>query len=280
MSTPGYRRMHDGTRPLMIQDDQARGEPVESGVIEEQPASLPNAAIETDETTGADGSVIETIVCPFHCLYQDALSFHTQSRLARSESEASRLARAALLLYVSSAEALVRQTASELGGAELRGIVVDPDRPIPLLEAWRLLPAIAAEPGAYVPPFEHDAPPWPQFAELLSLRNSWTYPGPPSERRAYYRAARPDSDYEPLQAHQVPDGLQALVAPSRLTFPRTGLPRDPYALRPHHLDAARAILDAAIEALDRRMAGVLTKGKRHRREPVRLVYPPDADAAH
>ena len=72
----------------------------------------------------------------------------------------------------------------------------------------------------------------------------------------------------------MPQALRQAAAPNRLAFPRTGLPRDPYALRPHHLDAARAILDAAIEALDRRMAGALTKGQRHRREPVRVVHPP------
>ena len=50
------------------------------------------------------GPILETIVSPFHCLYQDALEFHTQSqlRLARSEGEASRLARAALMLYLAS----------------------------------------------------------------------------------------------------------------------------------------------------------------------------------
>ena len=219
------------------------------------------------------------MVCPFHCLYQDALSFHTQSRLARSESEASRIARASLLLYVSSAEALVHQAALELGRVELRGMLVDPDRPVSLFEAWRVLPAIAAEPGTLVPPFDHDSPPWPQFAELLSLRDSWAYPGPAAERRAFYRSDRRDGDYEPLQAHEVPEGLRQAAAPNRLAFPRTGLPRDPYALRPHHLDAARGILDAAIQALDRRMAGALTKGQRHRREPVRVVHPPSEDAA-
>ncbi len=115
-----------------------------SGVIEEQPASARNVSIEVDDMAADSGWVIETVVCPFHCLYQDALSFHTQSRLARSESEASRLARAALLLYVSSAEALVHQAAVELGRAELRGMLVDPERPLPLFEAWRILPAIAA----------------------------------------------------------------------------------------------------------------------------------------
>src|SRR5271157_2592129 len=87
-------------------------------------------------------SGLETVVSPFHCLYQDGLHFHTQSRLAQSEGEAARLARAALLLYVSSAEALVRQAAVELGRPELRGLLADPSRPLPLAEAWRLLPAI------------------------------------------------------------------------------------------------------------------------------------------
>jgi hypothetical protein len=225
------------------------------------------------------GWVIETVFSPFHCLYQDALFFHTQSRLARSDGEASRLARASLLLYVSSAEALVHQTAEELGRIELRGLIADPSRPLPLAEAWRLLPAIAAEPGAPTGPFDPESPPWPQFAELLMLRTSWAYPGPASGRRAFYRSAHRDGDYEPMQPHQIPASLKRTTPPNRLAFPRTGLPRDPYALRPRHLDTARGILDAAIEALDRRMGGALTEGQRHRREPVRVVHPPsDADS--
>ncbi len=220
------------------------------------------------------GWVIETVFSPFHCLYQDALFFHTQSRLAKSDAEASRLARAALLLYISAAESLVHQAAEELGRHELRGLIADPSRPLPLAEAWRLLPAIAAEPGSPTGPFDPETPPWPQFAELLMLRTSWAYPGLPASRRAYYRSSRRDGDYEPLQPHQVPSVLRNTAAPERLAFPRTGLPRDPYALRPRHLDAARGILDAAIEALDRRMGGALTQGQRHRREPVRLVHPP------
>jgi hypothetical protein len=220
------------------------------------------------------GWVLETVFSPFHCLYQDALFFHTQSRLAKSVGEASRLARAALLLYVSAAEAMVHQAAEELGRHELRGLIADPSRPLPLAEAWRLLPAIAAEPGAPVGPFDPDAAPWPQFAELLMLRTSWAYPGPPASRRAYYRSPRRDGDYEPLQPHQLPPVLRGSTTTDRLAFPRTGLPRDPYALRPRHVDTARGILDAAIEALDRRMGGALTQGQRHRREPIRLVHSP------
>ena len=262
----------------MIEDDQAKREPPRSALIDKRPTRDSSVAVEADEKGKESGWVIETVICPFHCLYQDALSFHTQSRLARSESEASRIARAALLLYVSSAEALVHQAAVELGRSEPREMLVDPDRPISLFEAWRLLPVVAAQPRTLVPPFDHDAPPWPQFAELLALRNSWAYPGPATDRRAFYRSDRREGDYEPLQAHEVPEALSQAAAPTRLAFPRTGLPRDPYALRPHHLDAARAILDAAIEALDRRMAGALTKGQRHRREPVRVVHPPVNDA--
>ena len=124
---------------------------------------------ESPDSPEQTGYVIETVISPFHCLYQDALAFHTQSRLARSDSEASRLARAALLLYVSSAEALVHQAAADLGRPELRSMLVDPSRPIPLYEAWRLLPAIAGEPGSHPQPFDPEAPPWPQFAELLAL---------------------------------------------------------------------------------------------------------------
>jgi len=228
-------------------------------------------------SSGADsdaaGWVIETVISPFHCLYQDALHFHTQSqlRLQRSESEASRLARGALLLYVSSAEALVHQAAVELGRPELTSLIADPSRPLSLADAWRLLPAVIAEgPAGSIDP---EAPPWPQFAELLALRTSWTYPGPASSRRAYYRSPRRDGVYEPLEARQIPSGLA--ISPEALHYPKTGLPRDPYALRPLHLDTARGILDAAIEALDRRLGGALTHGQRHRKEPVRVVHPPN-----
>jgi hypothetical protein len=220
------------------------------------------------------GWVIETVVSPFHCLYQDALHFHTQSRLAYSEAEASRLARAALMLYVASAEALVRQAAVELGRPELRGLLADPSRPLPLAEAWRLLPAIVADPDVSTQPFNPEQPPWPQFTELLMLETSWVYPGPPSARRAYYHSPRRDGEYEPMQPHQVPASLRRAIKPDSLAYPRTGLPRDPYALRPRHLDTARGVLDAAVEALDRRMGGVLCQNKRHRMEPTRVIAPP------
>jgi hypothetical protein len=218
------------------------------------------------------GWIIETTVSPFHCLYQDALEFHKQSTLrqGRSEAEASRLARAALLLYVAAAEALVNQAAVELGRPELAHLAANPARPLPLADAWQLLPALVAEGPAGDP----DAPPWPAFAELLTLRSTWAYPGPPSARRAYYRSPRRDGEYEPLQSHQIPAGLP--ISADTLVLPRSGLPRDPYALRPRHLDTARSLLDAAIEALDRRLGGALTKDGRHRKEPVQVVHPPDS----
>lgn len=221
---------------------------------------------------GGSGLILETVVSPFHCLYQDALEFHQQSHLrqSRSEPEASRLARAALLLYVASAESLVHQAAAELGRPELAGIVCDPSRPLPLLDAWRLLPALVVEPthcGS-----DPEAPPWPQIAELLALRSEWAYPGAEARRCAYYRRREgPGDEFEPLEPHQVPPDLD--LPAERLVYPRTGLPRDPYALRPHHLDTARGVLDAAIAALDRLLDGALTRNGRHRREPVRVVRP-------
>jgi hypothetical protein len=228
-----------------------------------------------EQSTTDSGWIIEIVISPFHCLYQDALFFHTQSRLARSVSEASRLARAALLLYVSSAEALVHQAAEELARPELKSLLADPSRPLPLYEAWRLLPAVAGELGATALPFDPEAPPWPQFAELLALRASWAYPGPAPRRRAFYHAPERDGNFEPLEPNQIPPRLKRNASVSRLAWPRTGLPRDPYALRPRHVDTARGVLDAAIEALDRRMGGVLTKAQRHRREPIVVVDPPE-----
>ena len=146
-----------------------------------------------------------------------------------------------------------------------------PEHPLSAADAWRLLPAIVRE--APLAPHDPESAPWPQFEELLELRASWTYPGAPCDRRAYYRSARRDASYEPLEPREIPPGLG--ITPDGLHFPRTGLPRDPYALRPRHLDTARSVLDAAIEALDRRLGGALTRGARHRREPVRLVHPPE-----
>jgi hypothetical protein len=212
---------------------------------------------------------IETIVSPFHCLYQDALWFHTQSQLrsARSQGEASRLARAALLCYLAAAEALAHQAAEELGRRDLGRICCDPSRPLPLTEVWRLLPALAEEGEACA--FDPSAPPWPQFEEILELRQSWAYPGSEEQRKSYYRSSGESGAYEPL----TPQDAHRLFGPDarRLFLPRTGLPRDPYALRPHHLDTARAVLDSAIAGLDRRLGGALTRDGRHRREPVRGI---------
>jgi hypothetical protein len=103
------------------------------------------------------------------------------------------------------------------------------------------------------------------------LRALWAYPGPASNRRAYYRSSQSGEEFEPLEPHQVPPSLRQQVPVDRLTFPRTGLPRDPYALRPKHLDTARGVLDAAIESLDRRSGGAICRNQRHRREPIRRL---------
>lgn len=236
------------------------------------PGLGPEAAVATRRADrGDEGSawIIETTVSPFHCLYQDALDFHKQShlRLSRSEAEASRLARAALLLYLESAEALIHQAAAELARPELGSLLTNPARPMPSMTVWTLLPSLIGASGV----FDSDAPPWPQLAELLALRAFWTFPGPAPHRKAYYHSPHRDGNYEPLELHQIPAGVALNV--DVLVQPLTGLPRDPYALRPRHLDTARSVLDQAIEALDRRLGGLLTKDGRHRLEPVRLVHP-------
>jgi hypothetical protein len=234
-------------------------------------ASVSSRSRATGPDDPDDGWIIETVVSPFHCLYQDALEFHKQShlRLPRSEAEASRLARAAFLLYLESADALVHQAAAELARPELSALLTDPLRRMPPLTAWSLLPMIV---GDGTPSnFDPNAPPWAQFVELLALRASWSFPGPVESRRAYYRSARKDGSYEPLEPHLAPPSLG--ISADRLVQPKTGLPLDPYALRPRHLDTAKSVLDQAIEALDKRLGGALTRDGRHRKEPARIVHP-------
>ena len=115
--------------------------------------------------------MIETVVSPFHCLYQDALYFHTESKLAlgRSESEASRLARRRCCSISPRLRRWSTSRRRSSGQPELAGLLADPRRPIPLQDVWRLLPAAimvrAVIHSAAV--FDPESPPWPQFAELL-----------------------------------------------------------------------------------------------------------------
>jgi hypothetical protein len=222
-------------------------------------------------TPNGSTQVIVAEISPFHCLYQDAVEFHTQSRqaLPRSESASSRLARGSFLLYIGAAEALVHQAAIELSAFDRAALIADPTHPRPTFEAWKLLPAIVGV-GSNAE-IDESSPPWPQFAELLALRESWAYPGFARARRAYYRSTGAGSSFEPLQPHQASKTVG--ITREMLVYPRTGIPRDPYALRPIHLDTIRAVLDASIEALDQKLEGALTRGNRHRREPIQVVGP-------
>ena len=210
--------------------DQAGASPSSAG---HRSTGSPTAGFHEPADASDGVRVIETVVSPFHCLYQDALHFHTQSRLAQSEGEAAGWPACGALLYISSAEALVRQAAVELGRPELRGLL---GRPQPALSRsprpGGSLPAIVAEPGVPTRSFDPESPPWPQFAELLMLETSWVYPGPPSSRRAYYRSTRRDGGLRAARAAQGPRRAQP------------GAPhRDPH-LSPHR-PAARPLCPAA-----------------------------------
>ena len=137
----------------MIEDDKEKGEQARSAVIEPQPGRYLGAGGDADGSADEKGWVIETVVCPFHCLYQDALSFHTQSRLARSESEASRIVASGTVALCVECGGPGSSSRHRVGPARAAGDRSSiPDRPLSLFEAWRLLPAIAAEPGTLVPP--------------------------------------------------------------------------------------------------------------------------------
>src|SRR4051794_21352667 len=131
---PGPGRSREETRIAMGEGNPgpppARRPGVEPAVTRREPPGNGTATAAgpgAGPGAGASGWIIETVVSPFRCLYQDALHFHTQSHLwlARSESQASRLARAALVLYLAGAEALVHQAAVELGRPDLASLLAD-----------------------------------------------------------------------------------------------------------------------------------------------------------
>jgi hypothetical protein len=63
----------------------AKGEP--GPATTRRPGAPPDGDRETYiNGTAKPGWVIETEVSPFHCLYQDALHFHSQSRLTLMRS--------------------------------------------------------------------------------------------------------------------------------------------------------------------------------------------------
>ena len=184
----------------------------------------------------------------------------------RSEAEASRFARASLMLYLASAEALVHQAAAELGHPDLARLVCDPHRPLPLADAWGLLPAVmpgirspsttpAPRPGPSSPNSWPCAPPGPtpaanRPAALL----------PPAPRFGRLRAPRTS----PGPARPGPLARPPRLPPHRIT-PRPLRPPPPTPR--HHPQHPRLR-----HRRPQQTAGwSLTRNGRHRREPVRVL---------
>ena len=171
----------------------------------------------------------------------------------------------------------MHQAAAELGRPELVAIVADPARPLP---AGRRLAAPARDrlrqPGRRrstprSPPGPSSPSCWPCGLLVLS-RPGPDPPGllPLAPRDVGLRAARAaPGPARPRPAARPPPPTPGPA--SRATPTRSG---------PRHLDTARGVLDAAIEALDRRLGGALTRDQRHRNEPVRLIHPADRGGEH
>ena len=184
----------------------------------------------------AAGWVIETVVSPFHCLYQDALHFHTQSRLAaaavreRGEPAGPRGA---------AAVPGRRRGAGPPGGRRARPPRAD--RPCSPTRAarspWPTPGGSCRRSSPTGPPARstRTRPPGRSSPSCWRLRTSWAYPGPAADRRAYYRSPRRDGDYEPLQPHQAPPGLGRPGRPPELPPDRPPpRPLRPAAPPPRH----------------------------------------------
>jgi len=156
---------------------------------------------------------------------------------------------------------------------ELTTLIADPARPLPLADAWRLLPAIVAEGSAGVGRCR-DTPLAPVRrapvpANLLDL--SRTGPRAP----AYYRSPPRDGPTSPSSLTRSPRACPS--RPRRSSIPDRPPPRPvrAAAAAPRHRPRGPRCGDRRPRPPPR---GALTRDHRHRKEPVRVVYLPASDA--
>ena len=111
-------------------------------------------------------------------------------------------------------------------------------------------------------PMQPEQPPWPQFAELLALRDAWAYPGGVRGGRITDRHAKT----RPMNRCFSIKCPRRSACSHQFTYPRTGLPRDPYALpllSSRHL--ARRARRGHGNPRSSTPGGARLRGERHRR---------------
>jgi hypothetical protein len=213
--------------------------------------------------------IFRSFVNSFAYLYQDAEYFHQvadRPELANSFEQV-RLCRTALLLYIFSLEGLINRALDHFIPQHLRDFIMEREDRFRIEEKWLLLPLLVSEKET----FDKSKYPWSHFSELVSIRNDFVHPK--HDRPAYYKAIT-SHEWTALKWNEIPKGSK--IKESEVVYRQTRIPRDPYALRPEHMDTVKKIVDDTVAELDRLLGGKITENNWFRSDQMTLIFPPNA----
>jgi len=212
--------------------------------------------------------IFSTAVNNFHYLYQDAGYLHGIATKPEMEPtfEKTQLSRTAIVLYIVSLEALINRAMEAFVSSPLREFFLEREQRFELKDKWRLLPLLA---GGSVS-FDEGKYPWSHFKELVDLRNDYLHPK--HARMAYLKIAGP-LQVVPLDWNEIPEGFPATE--TDIVYRQTRIPRDPYSVRPVHVDAVKKVVDDTVKELDRLLGGKVTEDWLHQ-DQLKLIWPPGA----
>ena len=213
--------------------------------------------------------ILRNFVNSFHYLYQDAMCLHQMAMKPEMADtfERVQLCRTALLLYIFSLEGLINRAIDNFLPGHLHDYFLEREDRFGIGDKWLLLPLLVSEKES----FDKSRYPWSHFAELVDVRNDFVHPK--HDRAAYYRAIT-SHRWEPLSWREIPKDLG--VKEMNVVYRQTQIPKDPYAVRPEHIDRAKKIVDDVIAELDRLLGGRIFEKDWLRNDEMTLIYPPNA----
>jgi hypothetical protein len=218
--------------------------------------------------------VFHTLINSYHYLYQDAEYLRSMASLPEmvGRFERVRICRTAIILYVLSLEGLINRAMDHFLPPPLRDFYLEREEKLSLEDKWLLLPLLVSK--GHTAHFVRSRYPWSHFTELVRLRNEFVHPK--HDRPAYYRVKR-SHEWEPLEYKKLPKDMG--VPEANVVYRQTQIPRDPYALKPTHLETAKRVTDDVITELDRLLDGKIKADDWLTNDSMQLVYPPGATFA-
>jgi hypothetical protein len=215
--------------------------------------------------------ILRSVVNSFYYLYSDAEALLQRAKGAQ-DFERTQLSRTALLLFILSLEGLINRVLDHFLPSRVHDFIIDREDRLSFEDKWLLAPLMASGQDDSV--FDQSTYPWSHFSELVRLRNDYVHPK--HDRPAYYKALSANR-FDPLDWNRIPSDSD--ITEKEIVYRQTRIPKDPYAILPEHVDAAKKVVDDIISALDQFLGGRVTHKNWHHSDQMTLVYPKGAKLA-